>query len=153
MRELSAKNLASSVKVERPSCVEQHNLRHLKKKSPQLISINSLECATIILSCNAVLDSLELLHANTPSHPKVQMMCDNTSIDAKTRKISSSSATGKQLNRLFCSLLTNQSLGLDSTFLPGRDNNVAGKMSCLKAPLISINSLLQTYPFLGSCHR
>ena len=139
--------------IEWPKSVEQRTLRHINNKSSQLITINSLEYATIILSYNAVLDALDLLKVNPPPHPKALIKCDNTTADTWTRKIATSSATGKRLNRLFCSLLINQSLGIDSAFLPGRENIVADNISRLKRSLTSLNALLQKHPFLASYRR
>ena len=57
----------------------------------------------------------------------------------------------QKLNRLFCSLLMKQTLGLDSHYLPGRENHVADTTLCLKKDsLTTVNSLLQSYPFLAT---
>ena len=39
-------------------------VKFIKKRSPNLISINWLECATMLFSCNAVLDSMWLRNSN-----------------------------------------------------------------------------------------
>ena len=101
---------------------------------------------------NAILDAIALLNVEPPSHPKALVKYDNASAGTWTRKIDASSSTGKRLDRIFCSLLMNQSLGLDIAFLHGKENTVADKNTRLKRPLTSLNALLQTYPFLAS-HR
>ena len=56
--------------VEWPTSVEERTLRHINKKSSQIISINSLEYATITIAYNAVLDALDLLKEKKPTTPK-----------------------------------------------------------------------------------
>ena len=89
-----------------------------------------------------------------PSHPKIVIGLDKTTADFLTRKIATSSLTGKSVSRLFCSLLTNQQLDLDSAYLPGRENQVADTISNLtKDDLTSVKYLLRAYPLLASYRR
>ena len=58
---------------------------------------------------------------------------------------------GEILNRLFFILLVNQSLCLDSVYLPGRDNKVDDAMLRLgKDKLAPVSSLFQSFLLLAS---
>ena len=93
--------------IQQLESIVKHILRYINKKLSQLISINYLEYTTIILSYNAVLDTLELLKIKLLSDLKVLMKCNNTTTNTWTQKIVTLSARGKRLNRLFYSLLIN----------------------------------------------
>lgn len=124
-------------------------------KHSQLISINCLEFVVIIISYNANLDAREQfnLFPDIP-HPKMLIRADNTTADVWTRKIASSSVIGKNLNRILCSLLTNQVVGLDSDYVEGDTNTCADSISRLtKQDFSSPFSLFQQFPELASCHR
>ena len=104
---------------------------------------------------NAILDAIELLGklAGIP-HPKALIQADNTAADSWTRKIASSSIIGKALCRILCSLLVNQTAGLDSAHISGDDNDCADNISRLnKDSVSSISSLFQKYPKLASYRR
>ena len=133
-----------------PDCIRERTLKGKGNRS-KLISINCLEYVIIILSYNAVLDAIELLGfcTNIP-HPKSKILCDNKTADTWTRKIATSSIIGKNLNRIFCSLLVNQPLGIDSEYLPGEDNDCADHISRLKD---SLTSLFQKFPKLAHYRR
>ena len=104
--------------------------------------MNFIECTTIVFSCNAVLDAISSPDTLRLPHHKTRIRTDNTTSDYWTRKIDMSSLTGKSLNMLFCILLMNQQLGLDSAYLLGRVNQFADATSCLKHNLASVKSLL-----------
>ena len=129
--------------VKCPYLVVRKTLKHVGKRSPSLITMNSVECATIKFSCNSILEAISEPHTQHPPQPKSIIRIENTTADSLTRNIATSSLTGKNLKILFWRLLTNQLLGLDSAHLPGRDKQVAGKISYLsKDNLTSTNSLL-----------
>lgn len=131
---------------------------HIINKKPaasSLISINYLEYMVIILAYNTFLDSIEYLNSfSGSSYSKGLFLTDNTTADSWTRKMATSSLMGKRLNRIFCSLLMNQDLGIDSDHIPGDRNNCADSISCLLLhSLSSLTSLLQEYPFLHFFHQ
>ena len=97
---------------------------------------------------------ISVSNAPRPPHPKTPIWVENTTEDYWTRKISTSSLTGKSLDRLFCRFLMNQRIGLDSIYLPWKENQVADETSHLtKENLTSVKSLLQGHPLLSSYHR
>ena len=79
----------------------------------ELITVNSLKCATILISRNAVLDAIRKPNTKYPPHPNTLIRVDNAEVDSWTRKISTSSPTDKTLNKLFFILFMNQQLSLD----------------------------------------
>ena len=121
----------------------------------QLVSINCLELAIIIISCNAVLDALDLLgFCQDVPHPRSLILADNTAADSWTRKVAASSVLGKSLCRILCSLLMNQRAGLDSEHISGANNGCADRISRLtKDSLSSVSSLFQDYPRLADYRR
>ena len=90
------------------------SLKQIKSKPSELITINCLECVTIMFSYNAVLDAISEPNTKHLPHVKTLFRADKNTSDSWTSKMSTSSITGKILNRLFWSLLMNQQLGLDS---------------------------------------
>ena len=90
-----------------------------------------------------MLDAIIIPNTPLPPCTKTLIQVDNITADSWTRKIATSSFTGKSLGRIFCSLIMNQKLGLDSTYLPGRENQVADATSRLtNHNLTSFMSLL-----------
>ena len=100
--------------------VVRRAIKFMKKKFPELISVNWLEHATILLSYNALLDAIQTSKEQHLPHPKSFARVDSTTSDTWTRKIAASSEIGKRLNKIICSLLMHQMLGLYSTYLSGR---------------------------------
>ena len=80
-----------------------------------------------MFSCNAVLDAINVPIRTHTHRRKTLILADNITAHSWIRKMDTSSLTGKNLNSLFSSLLMNQKLGLDSAYLPGRENQVANK--------------------------
>ena len=90
------------------------------------MSINFLEFVVISLSCNAVLDSFEMLHqCSGVLQPKALILSDDIAVDSHTRKIASSSVVGESLCRILQSLLINQVAGLDSDCISGKEKEHA----------------------------
>ena len=83
------------------SSIRNLNLKRLRTKSPELFTINFLEYATFMFSCNAILYSTSAPKTPHPPHPKMLIRADNTTEDSWTRKIAASSLTGKSLKMLF----------------------------------------------------
>ena len=126
-----------------------------KPKPSNLISINCLKYAAIILDYNAFLDAIDTFNPfYSILYPKALFLTNNTTADSWTKKVATSSAMGKRLNRIFCSLLINQDLGIDSAHIPGDNNSCADTISRVSPhSLSSLPSLLQEHPFLRSFHR
>ena len=68
--------------IQWPEEIKKRTLK-AKVRYSELISINFLEFISIIISCNAIPDAIELLGklAGTP-HPKAIILADNTAIDS-----------------------------------------------------------------------
>ena len=126
-----------------------------KPRASDLVSINCLEHAVIILAYTAFLDAIDTFNPfPTIPHPKALFLTDNTTADSWTKKVATSSAMGKRLNRIFCSLLINQDLGIDSAHIPGDNNIIADTISRISPhSLSSLPSLSQEHPFLCSFHQ
>ena len=96
-----------------------------------------------MFSCNATLDTTSETDKHHPSHHKALTRVDNATADSWTRKIDVPSLEGVSINRLFSSLLTNQSLLNDSIYLLGRENQVANEIQHLdKDKLTYVKSIL-----------
>ena len=80
-----------------PASVSRRTLNHAKKRSPFLITINSFECATIMLSCKATLGTISEQSTHRLPHPKSLPLTDSNTEELWTMKISTSSLAGKSL--------------------------------------------------------
>ena len=132
-----------------------------KTLSGDFISINLLEYVTIIISLAASILKIQqktssLRHPN----PTLSIQSDNTTAVAWTRKAASSTQAGKSLAFILTSLLTqNQHVGLSSTHIAGKDNDVADEISrtpSLANPssqFTSISILKQKHPQLKDSLR
>ena len=114
-----------------------------KGKHSERISINYLDFIIIIISYNAVLDTIELLGcAINVSYPKTLILADNRSAGFWTKKSASSSIIRKRLCRILYRLLMNQVLGLDSGYIRVNNNDCADAISRLdKDNLTSITKI------------
>ena len=106
---------ARNVKI--PDSIVRRTLKHLRTRSSDLITIQSLEQATIMLSCNAALGVISEPDTEFLPHPKSLVRFGNTVSEFWTRNITTSFPTDKSLSRIFCSLLMNLKLGVDSSCL------------------------------------
>ena len=130
--------------------------RKYKNLKGNIVSINLLEYATIIISYAAAhftfsLDSTLSLHP----HPLINIESDNKSALSWTRRAASSTNEGKALARILTSLLITSKLGLSASFIPGVDNHIADSLSRMstKTKFISFSSLQQEYKQLHLCKR
>ena len=79
-----------------------------KRRHNKLVSINCLELVIIIISYNAILDTIELLGlAKDVPHSKSKILSDNKIADSWIRKIGAHLIIGKLLCQIFCSMLIN----------------------------------------------
>ena len=78
-------------------------------------------------------------------YPKAIILCNNTTADVWTWKITISSIIGKNLNHIFYSILINQSLSIDSEYICGDNNICANYISCLKHYFHLLTLLFQKF--------
>ena len=68
--------------IECPEEIKKEVLK-AKVRRLELVSINCLEFVIIIISCNAILDAIELLEKLAGmSHPKALILADNVAADS-----------------------------------------------------------------------
>ena len=103
----------------------------------------------ILISCNSVLDAIELLELKDDApHSKTYKIADSW------KNITSSSIIGKLLNKIMRSILMNQVIGLDSDYIKDTDNRCTDHISRIRRnSLISISKLFQIYPELANYRR
>ena len=83
--------------AEFPTSVARRTLNHDRKRSQHLITINILDCATIMLPYNYVLGSISKLSTQHTPRPKSLTHVHNTTSCSWTRKITTSSLVVKFL--------------------------------------------------------
>ena len=125
--------------------------------SGELVSINLLEFAVVIINYAAATHALSLSPPSGDNpYPTLLNWSDNMSANSWCNKAASSNLASRSLSRLLCSLRINNSLGLNTDFIPGIENIVADTISRLhpiagSAPDFSI--LFQEFPGLRTCRR
>ena len=143
-----------------PSEVVLRTLKHLPdNKDGRLISINVLEFVVVIIDYCAALTVITAEHVTYDHHPILLNIADNTSAHSWTMHTCKSSRLGRLLARLFCYLLMDSPLGINSKWIDTHDNFIADDISRLKklqAPSsqhysFDYSSLQQKYPQLKSC--
>ena len=142
-----------------PEDIVQRTLLHKANNDDgKLISINVLEFITVIINYMASLHVLELMKPTEDPYPVLLNITDNSSAQRWTTTNCKGSPTGRLLARLFCSLLINSPLGINSKWIPTADNYIADEISRLKhagppnsLPSFDYGSLQQKYQELRLC--
>lgn len=130
-------------------------------KGKDLIDINVLEFAAMILNYAAALTALEHDGLGDDPHPTLLAFADNQSAVRWITKFCLTSLAGRALGRLFCGLLVDSPLGINAKWLAGVDNTIADAISRLKKQNIDdegysnfdFSSLPQRFPQLRGCRR
>jgi len=124
----------------------------------KLISINVLEFLTVIINYIASLHVWEQTKPTEDPYPVLLNITDNCSAQRWTTTNCKGSTIGRLLSRLFCSLLINSPLGINSKWIPTADNYIADDISRLKLtasptslPSFDYGSLKQKYQELKHC--
>ena len=129
--------------------------KHKVKQDGELISINLLEYVVIII--NYAISSYFYKTDNLGRTYKYQTLLnwsDNRSAISWTKHAAKSSAGGKALSRIFCSLCINNPLQCISDYINTKENIIADDISRMKlASTSNIDTLLQDHPVLRSCTR
>ena len=142
-----------------PDDIVQRTLLHRANNDDgKLISINVLEFITVIINYMASLHVLRLTKPTEDPYPVLLNITDNSSAQRWTTTNCKGSTTGRLLARLFCSLLINSPLGINSKWIPTADNYIADEISRLKhagppnsPPSFDYGSLKQKYQELRHC--
>jgi hypothetical protein len=142
-----------------PEEVQQRTLLHRADNiDGQLISINVLEFATVIINYIASLHVITTTSYTADPYPVLLNVTDNTSALSWTLHSCRQSNIGQRLARFFCSFLINSPLGINSKWISTHDNTIPDQISRLKAKLdrhsqltYDFSTLQQTFPELTCC--
>ena len=142
-----------------PEKVVERTLKHKANNDDgKLISINVLEFLTVIINYIASLHIWEQTKPTEDPYPVLLNITDNCSAQRWTTTNCKGSSIGRLLARLFCSLLINSPLGINSKWIPTADNYIADDISRLKyaaspnsLPSFDYGSLQQKYQELKHC--
>ena len=144
-----------------PKEVVLRTLRYLPdNKSGRLISINVLEFVVVIIDYCAALTVIMTESVTDDPYPVLLNVADNTAAHAWTMHTCKSSRLGKLLAKLFCYLLMDSRLGINSKWIDTTHNFIADDISRLKKSQASSSKqfsfdyalLQQKYPQLKNCH-
>jgi hypothetical protein len=125
-----------------------------------LISINVLKFVTIIINYCAALHIVLSTNPTNNPYPVLLNITDNASTLSWTMGACRKSRIGRLLACLFCSLLINSPLGINSQWISTLHNAIANNISCAKTaaseythshPSFNSLSLQQKYPELSHC--
>ena len=101
-------------------------------KDRTLITINVLEFVTVIINYCASLHVITSTNFTDDPHPVLLNVTDNTLALSWTTGACRKSKIGRRLARLFCYLLINSPLDINSQWISTVANEIADDISCLK---------------------
>ena len=108
-------------------------LKHKRdNKDGQLILINALEYLTVIINYCAAYTIFTTENVTSDPFPVLLNKTDNTSALNWTNHACKESPIGRMLGRLFCWLMIDLKLGINSTWISTDDNDLADEISRLK---------------------
>ncbi len=146
--------------IDWPEKIRQRTLRFVKDgKSGELIDINALEYATILINYAACIH-FWVVEGNCKSknipYPRVQIYADNTAAESWALKGCKRSLVGRRVGRLQCALMINNPVGLSTGRIDTKSNVIADRISRWKSEhdtLLGFDTLMQEFPQLKSCRR
>eukprot|EP00984_Skeletonema_dohrnii_P032689 scaffold27225_cov80-Skeletonema_dohrnii-CCMP3373.AAC.3 len=129
---------------------------HKNNSGGNLISINVLEYASVIINYAAM--SFYFQHHHDPANPfpVALLYADNVAAEIWAMKGCKRSDKGRALGRLLCALMLNNPLGLSTARVSTHNNTIADEISRLKKEQDSLKffcSLVESYPQLRGCSR
>ena len=139
-----------------PQSIQSKTLKFFKKRikyNGEIISINLLEYIVVIINyaISSYLFTSRGLNTKYP-HQSLLNWSDNRSAIAWTKQAAISTAGGKALSRIFCSLCINNGLQCSSHYINTKDNIIADDLSRIKfSSTPDFSSILQAHPALNSC--
>ena len=145
-----------------PDWIRARTMKHWKlmvkeKTTDKLISINILEFVVEIINYATLIEYIKLYPEILPHlYPVLKNWTDNMTTRSGVRKEANKSLISKALQRLLCSMMINNPLGLWSGFIPGSLNILADTLSRIYSESNTPPSedlLLQKVPKLGSYMR
>jgi len=125
-------------------------------RTGELISINVLEYASVIINFAAMTLYFQQLGDPSNPYPLALIFADNVSAEIWAMKGCKHSFLGRALGRLLCALLINNPLGLCTARIGTHENEIADKISRLKSETDSLSffcDLVQSHPQLRGCRR
>ena len=143
--------------IEWDDSVKKQTLRFIKNnKNNNLISINVLEYAALII--NYVASTHYHLHNKDDSgpFPTVLLYADNTTAEAWAIKACKHSLIGRALGRIQCALMINNPVGISVAYVTTKKNVIADRTSRVTREANispSFDTLMQDFPQLKSCRR
>jgi hypothetical protein len=142
--------------LEWPHAVRDRTIRHVTNNTTnQLISINTLEYAAILINYLAACHSLSCRTSSDP-YPVVRIETDNTTSEAWSRKGCKDSFGGRALSRIHCALLIDNPVGLQIARVSTTDNVIADRLSRIpnsSALPAAFPSLAQDHAVLRGCRQ
>ena len=143
--------------IEWPEKVRKATLRFIKNnKNGDLISINVLEYAALIINYVAATHSFQQKLDKSDLHPSVLLYADNTTAESWAIKACKHSLIGRALGRIQCALMINNPVGISVAHVTTKKNVIADRISRVKKEtnvIPSFHTLMQDFPQLKSCHR
>jgi hypothetical protein len=116
-----------------PEVVKQRTLLHKQdNKDGLLILINVLKFVTVIINCCATLYIVITISVTDDSYLVLLNVTDNASAQSWTTGACKKSKVGRMLACLFCSLMINSPLGINSKWISTDENKIADDISCIK---------------------
>ena len=142
-----------------PASITTKSVRYFQRKAKfdgEIILINLLEYMVIIINyviCSHLYKTNKL--GKKCPYQTVQNWSDNRSAIAWTRQAAISSAGGKALSRIFCSLCINNNLQCTSNYVNTKQNVIADDISRIQSTfsLSSFQTLFQDHVEPRSCKQ
>ena len=148
--------------IEWPSEIISLTIKHLMvsrkcRDSNKLISINLLEFAVEIINYAAV----TVMFSNNKSlceheYPLLLNWTDNMSSKSWIKKVASKTKKGKALQRILCSIMINNQLGIETDHIPGENNILADTISRIYSSSSSVHTfdiLFEKFPQIKQWKR
>ena len=142
-----------------PMSIQTKSIKYFKRKAKyngEIISINLLEYIVIIINyaISTTIFQRKNLGATYP-HQTLLNWSDNRSAIAWTKQAAISTAGGKAISRIFCSISVNNNLQCVSDYINTKHNVIADDISRIKNNLSesSLKKLFQDHVALTSCAR
>ena len=143
--------------IEWPEEVTKHTLIYIRdNQTNDLVSINVLEYAGIIINYVASTHYFLLNPREDDPHPITLLIADNTTAESWIIKACMNSDIGRALGRLQCALMINNPVGIDCAHVCSKENKFADGISRITAESNAdsyFSSLQQEFPELAGCRR
>lgn len=140
-----------------PESVHKQTLIYIRNnKDGQLVSINVLEYAALLINYAAAFHYYKNNPDPSDPYPSVLFYADNSASESWMEKACNSSLIGRALSRLQCAMMINNDVGLHTGHITTKDNVIADRLSRIDNETnISheFTTISQEYPVLAGCKR